>query len=120
MYSGAAKEADVIRFLKRLKAKMDIFGIIFIDKRPKNLQTLADLEITPAERELIIHNLAPEDYYKGPQPEHFFGGDARMWEFGKTIKSREVYIKITLGRENHEAICISFHIAERPITYPFK
>jgi hypothetical protein len=120
MYRANTEKADVIRFLNKLKPKMSVFGIIFIDKRPKNLQTLTDLEITPAEREQIIQNLAPEDYYKGPQPEHFFGGDARMWEFGKTIKSREVYIKITLGRENQEAICISFHIAERPITYPFK
>ena len=35
-------------------------------------------------------------------------------------KEREVYIKITLGYENGQTICISFHIAEHPLNYPFK
>jgi hypothetical protein len=43
-----------------------------------------------------------------------------MWEFGKQVNDEEVYIKITLGRTSSSAICISFHIAERPIQYPFK
>lgn len=33
---------------------------------------------------------------------------------------REVYIKITLGYENGQTICISFHISEKPLIYPFK
>ena len=35
------------------------------------------------------------------------------------IKEQEVYIKITLGRGT-SALCISFHIAEHPMNYPFK
>lgn len=33
---------------------------------------------------------------------------------------REVYIKITLGYENGQTICISFHISEKPLIYPYK
>jgi len=40
-----------------------------------------------------------------------------MWSFGKTVQHIEVYIKISLTERN--AICISFHEAEFPITYPF-
>ena len=43
-----------------------------------------------------------------------------MWVFGKDVKGQEVYIKITLGLPNSSTICISFHIAEHPMTYPLK
>ena len=43
-----------------------------------------------------------------------------MWVFGKEVKNREVYIKISMGKANEETICISFHIAEHQIMYPFK
>ena len=46
--------------------------------------------------------------------------EGEMWVFGKDVKEREVYIKITLGYENGQTICISFHIAEHPLVYPFK
>ena len=36
------------------------------------------------------------------------------------VKGREVYIKIMLGGVGCQTICISFHIAERPLVYPFK
>jgi hypothetical protein len=42
-----------------------------------------------------------------------------MWVFGKDVKGQEVYIKITLGKGS-SALCISFHIAEHPMNYPFK
>jgi hypothetical protein len=43
-----------------------------------------------------------------------------MWVFGKQVKKKEVYIKVSMGIENTGAVCISFHIAEHPIKYPFK
>jgi len=43
-----------------------------------------------------------------------------MWVFGKEVKKKEVYIKISMGIENTNAICISFHIAEYPMKYPYK
>ena len=35
-------------------------------------------------------------------------------------KNREIYIKIMLGCAGSQTICISFHIAEHPLSYPFK
>lgn len=59
------------------------------------------------------------DYSEGPIPEKLYGG-ADMWVFGKTVKNREVYIKITMGPASQSAICISFPIAEHKMSYPLK
>lgn len=110
---------DVEHFLKDFKVKSRIFEIIFLDDRGKNQQTLLDLEITPIKRKEIIQNLEIEDYSEGPLPEKMHG-ILPMWVFGKTINENEIYIKISMGRENSQAICISFHIAEYPMKYPLK
>ena len=39
---------------------------------------------------------------------------------GKDVNGREVYIKIMIGGVGCQTICISFHIAEYPLVYPFK
>ena len=43
-----------------------------------------------------------------------------MWVFGKDVKGREVHIKIMISNLNGQTICISFHLAEYPLNYPFK
>jgi hypothetical protein len=59
------------------------------------------------------------DYSEGPLQEKLYGG-TDMWLFGKAVKNREVYIKITMGALNSSVICISFHLAEHKIKYPLK
>jgi hypothetical protein len=98
---------------------MEIFGILFLDDRGKNQQTLHDLEISPAKREEIISSLKVEDYLQGPLEEKM-RGILPMWVFGKQVKKNEVYIKVSMGIENSRAVCISFHIVEHPVNYPFK
>ena len=68
---------------------------------------------------MIIESLTVEDYVQGPLIDELnkFG---EMWVFGKDVKEREVYIKIMLGCAGSQTICISFHIAEYPLSYPFK
>jgi hypothetical protein len=43
-----------------------------------------------------------------------------MWVFGKNVKEKEVYIKITMGAMGGSVICISFHLAQHKIEYPLK
>jgi hypothetical protein len=108
---------EVEQFLKQLKQHLSIWQVIFIN-RPKNqLQALADLEITPKKREDIIKNLTYKNYSEGPKLETQYGG-AGIWIFGKTIKTQELYIKLTISRETQNVICISFHKAEYPMDYP--
>lgn len=67
----------------------------------------------------MIRSLKVQDYSEGPLAEKMRGILA-MWVFGKQLKRKEVYIKVSLGITNSVAVCISFHIAEHPINYPFK
>jgi len=116
----SAKRERVNAFIHKMRTKTKVFGIIYEDDRPKNTQTLMSLEITPKDRDDIVLRIRVEDYSEGPIPEAFFGGDSEMYVFGKMVKDHEIYIKITLGRSNNQVICISFHIAEHPMEYPFK
>lgn len=111
---------EVAAFLKRLRAKASIYGIIYEDDRPKNTQTLATLELRPKDRDEVIQKIVVEDYSEGPKPENFLDEDAEIYVFGKLISDYEIYIKVTQGKKNNKIICISFHIAEHPLDYPFK
>jgi hypothetical protein len=110
---------EVEKYLKELRVKTEVFGILFLDDRGKNLQTLLDLEISPDKRKEIIANLRPENYCEGPLNEKM-RGILPMWIFGADVKQKEIYIKISMGSENNSAVCISFHIAEHPMQYPYK
>lgn len=114
-----ATKEEVERFLDKFKQKVKVFGLIFRDDRGKNQQTLLDLEINPKYRENIVTNLDAGDYLDGPIADTL-NKTAEMWVFGKDVKGKDVYIKITLGGENLSAVCISFHIAEFRIKYLFK
>lgn len=112
-------QTDIEFFIRQFKDKLKIWSILFRDDRGKNSQALADLEIRPVDRTKIIEEIEIQDYCKGPIEDHLNKGSA-MWVFGKMIKGKEVYIKITLGFPGSSVLCISFHIAEKPMTYPYK
>lgn len=114
-----ASKQEVEKYLKQLKVKMEIFGILFLDDRGKNQQALHDLEISPARRKEIISSLKIEDYSQGPLDEKM-RGILPMWVFGKQLNKKEVYIKVSMGIESNGAVCISFHVAEQSMNYPFK
>ena len=118
-HSYTSDKNKVQQFLKEFKTKLKIWGIYYRDDRGKNMQTLLDLDLRPNERTKIIKALEFTDYSQGPAEDDLYGG-AELWVFGKTIKSAEVYIKITLGSKDNKTICISFHIAEHAINYPFR
>ena len=110
---------EVQTFLSQFQTKLKIFGIIYRDDRGKNQKALEELEIVPSFRRVIIENLKVEDYVQGPVIDEL-NKLREMWVFGNDVKGREVYIKIMLGGVGCQTICISFHIAERPLVYPFK
>jgi hypothetical protein len=112
-------EAEVASFLKDFKEKMKFWDVLFRDDRGKNSQALIDLELRPVERKTILETLETKDYSDGPLEEKLYGG-VDMWVFGKTIKKKEVYIKITMGVIGSNVICISFHLAQHKMNYPLK
>ena len=112
-------EKEITAFLKEFKEKMKIWEILFRDDRGKNTQALVDLELRPIDRKMTLERLVVQDYSEGPLEEKLYGG-SDMWVFGKHIKAKEVYIKISLGAHGSSVICISFHIAEHAMHYPLK
>lgn len=114
-----ATKKDVELFLSRFHQKARVFGLFFRDDRGKNMQTLLELEITPSYREEIVMHLEPEDFIDGPIEDTLYK-ISHMWVFGKKVKGRDIYIKISMGMDNSGTICISFHIAEHDIKYKFK
>ncbi len=109
---------EVDQYLTEFKLKMSVWDVLFLH-RDKNIQTLSDLEITPRDRKEVLNSLEPTDYSEGPLEDNMMSG-ADLWVFGRTIRSAEVYIKITVGNPNLSVICISFHVAEHPMSYPLK
>lgn len=110
---------EVNLYLKEFKTKMKIWDVLFRDDRGKNAQALIDLELRPFERKLVLESLETVDYCEGPIVEALHGG-ADMWVFGKMVKNKEVYIKISMGIAGCSTICISFHLAEYEMNYPLK
>ena len=113
------KSEDVEKFLKDFKIKMKIWSVLFLDDRSKNFRALAELGIMASEREKVIADLEVNDYSEGPLKESMLGLN-EMWVFGKVVKGNEVYIKICLGHPGTSTICISFHIAEFKMKYPYR
>lgn len=113
-----ATPQEVASFLSNFIAKGKLFGIYFRGDRLKNRQTLADLEISAMQRKEEVLALKVEHYSSGPVEDVLNHGED-MWVFGKNIRGKEVYIKITAGKQNDKAFCISFHIAEHKMSYPF-
>jgi len=114
-----ATKDQVDSFLQDFKAKMRVFDIFFRDDRGKNAQTLADLELRPLDRITIVESLCTGDYCEGPAPDLLYGTPS-LWMFGKQVKGREVYTKISPGYPNNRVICISFHLAEHQLRYPLR
>lgn len=110
---------EVSAFLDQFNIKTQVYGILFRNDRAKNKKALLELDITQLQRELIVKSLLPQDYVEGPVIDEL-NKQKEMWVFGKDVKGHEVYIKISLGYQNGQTICISFHIAEHPLKYPFK
>ena len=109
----------VQKFLDDFHLKTRIFDIIFLDNRDKNFQSLLKLEISSFKRKEIIATLQIENYSEGPLPD-ILHHSSDMWVFGKLVKKREIYIKISMGVPGSQTICISFHIAEKSMNFPLK
>jgi len=110
---------EVASFLEDFKEKMKFWDVLFRDDRGKNAQALVELELRPIDRKAILEALETKDYSEGPLEEKLYGG-ADMWVFGKAVKKKEVYIKITIGPMGSSVICISFHLAQHKMNYPLK
>lgn len=107
---------EVEAFLRQFIPKLDIFGIIVLN-REKNQEALRLLGLTEMARKEVIKTIEVNDYVETIRDAVSYGD---MWVFGKDLDGTELYIKIALGEPNSRTICISFHQAEHPVNYAFK
>ncbi len=113
------KQLKTALFLKEFKQLIQENGL-YIVNRLYNQKSLADLGITKKDCKKEIIGLSVTDYCNGPQPDTDRPGV--IWVFGKKIADKEVYIKVKIAPVGTDKIakCISFHVAEYPLSYPFK
>ncbi|HMV09284.1 MAG TPA: hypothetical protein PKL56_16790 [Cyclobacteriaceae bacterium] len=114
-----ATVGEIESFLKEFKEKLEFWGVIFRSDREKNYATLKELELSVIQVKGELGRLAVSDYCDGPITERLYNG-ACMWVFGRTVRAREIYIKITMGHPGNEVLCISFHFPVTPMKYPYK
>lgn len=120
MKSNQATIEEVDAFLKEFKERAKLFGIVYVDSKPNNIDTLTALDITQNDRKNYVLSLDTEDYCQGPD-KNDYPGQNDVWVFGKQIKGQEVYIKIFINAIlNQPNVCISFHIAKYKLIYPLK
>lgn len=106
-------------FLKEFKQLVQEGGL-YVVSRLEHQKSLVDLGLTKEACKVEILGLSVTDYCKGPQPDKDRPGD--IWVFGKEIAGSEVYIKLKIAQVGTHKIakCISFHVAEYPLGYPYK
>jgi len=88
-------------------------------EREKCLDSIARLGIIPKQAKQEIMELTYEDYCRGPVADTGPKG-GELWEFGKTIVGKEIFIRLKVVLQHKMAKCQSFHIAEKPLQYPYK
>lgn len=109
-------QEEVESFLRQFIPKMNIWGIIFIDRK-KNKEAMSALGINYTASKEIIRDIHSIDYVETILDSFSFGD---MWVFGKDVNERELYVKVALGQPGTSTICISFHPAESPLRYAFR
>ncbi len=111
-------EIQVAIFLKEFKEIATQGRGLDIVDRKENLHSLSKLGLTKKNCKNEILSLSVSNYSSGPKPDKDKPG--YVWEFGKKIKGKEIYIKLKIADVDTAKIakCISFHEAEHPIDYP--
>lgn len=113
-------EIQISIFLKEFKKIVTQERGLDIVDRKENLNSLLQLGLTKKNCEQEILSLSVSDFCAGPKPDKDRSGV--IWEFGKKISGHDVYIKLKIAEAGsvRMAKCISFHVAEHPITNPPK
>lgn len=112
-------ELEAIRaFLLECKEHIEHDRFEFVERR-KCMQTLIGLEMTIEDAETVILSLQPPHYVKGPEIDRDSTKTGDIYVFGSDRDRVELYIKLKCD-VTRGCVCISFHRAEWPLTYPYR
>lgn len=109
---------DVNKFLGNFKRLIQIHSLDILWSREKNKETITALGFSRLDVIDEIKKLTYIDYSGGPRNDENDKYPGKIWEFGKIIQCKEIYIKLKL--KNDKPLCMSFHFPEVTINYPLK
>ena len=115
---GKTERGVIIDFLRRCKEYIGNDRFEFVRRR-ECLRTLISLEMEIKDVEQMILALHPANYAKGPEDDHDPDHPGDIYVFGATVGETELYIKLKCD-ESRGCVCISFHEAVWPFTYPYQ
>jgi len=113
---------DVFELRRQVEQFLSEFNRIFtfqpctFKNHPKNVETMIKFGFTYAQRDQVLRELVPGNYYSGPKNDELHGGV--YWEFGVEIDSLMIYIKIKIQTKkdgSDQLYCYSFHESEFPM-----
>ena len=85
---------------------------IFIVRRPKNLEGIAEIGLTMEQAKEILKELSCDDYFDGPEKDRNPLEKGGLWTFKKEITGRAFYIKVKIAQKGEGKLyakCLSFH-----------
>ena len=110
-----ASQRDVKCFLERVRACI-AEGRWTFPQREKNMATLMQLGLRPADVKEEVLRLTLANYCLGPEPSKD-GRPGDVWSFRLFVRKKPIYIKLALSARR--VICISFHDPEYPQHCPY-
>ncbi len=118
---GFAPREEIRDFLEHAKDLVQSRRRLLLQRR-RTMDTLARLGMTHGGLWNEILNLTVSDYVSGPEMDHHRRFPGPIWIFGLRIRRDDLYIKMKLDRYDPEGllVCLSFHVADWPLTYPYK
>lgn len=97
-------------------------GAALLITRPKNEGALLALGMSKQAAVADIGRLGVADYCAGPEEDRDRAGQ-QCWVFGQEVAGVEVYIKLVievLDAKRQRLKILSYHQAERPLSYPLR
>lgn len=96
-------------------------GRHFFVMRPKNKEALLVLNMTRGAALKDIAFLTIRDYCGGPEDDRD-RPDQVCWKFGSLVGTTEIYVKLVIETlpEGRRLKVLSYHQAERPLSYPLR
>ncbi|PSL48693.1 MqsR (Motility quorum-sensing regulator) toxin of toxin-antitoxin system [Chitinophaga niastensis] len=110
---------EVEELLREIKRRIKEDGLLFMNGRNKNAQTLSEFGITGRQQTEIIDSITAIDYCGGPEEDEKYPWKS-VSVFGKPFRHIELYIKFSIGLTGTPVVCLSFHESEIAIVYQFK
>ena len=116
---NAGRSKRCWRWCGRLKPAISLSLANTIHQQNEGFHGLVEFDYRDVRR--IMRGLEVEDYCEGPLSDDK-GRPHDLWVFGAYVAQFETYIKFAIYviQGTVKSICVSFHEAERPLSYPYR